>query len=151
MIINRGEVKEYLDKKEKSKEEMAKEFVKEFNQNAGNSRWIAEYKKCFHKDEPFTLLFLRKMWGWWIFKCMVEELQVGCYHNYYSFVDNDYVFTEYGRKKSDKFFKLLPEIKGILEKMDLPVFIMDKGERGKFEERVNKIKNKIREIENGKD
>jgi hypothetical protein len=142
-------------KKEKPEKQMAEEFIKSFNEEAKkqNSEWIAQMDECEYGEiGKFILLYLRKYKkvGWWIFKetKMMHELQVGCYYPHYSFVDNDYILTDYGKGKNEKIFKLLPQFKSILEAIPQAFFItpIEELTTEKMEKRIKSMENWVEKI-----
>ena len=61
-------------------------------------------------------------------------------------MDNDYVFSEYGQEKVNKFFKLLPEFRNILENIPQVIFILPKGKENNFGIEFARISKDIKEL-----
>ena len=125
----------------KSEKQMAREFVNSFNQEAKkqNSKWFAKMDNL----KKFISLHISK-------KTIrgVISLHIGCYKYHYSFVDNDYILTDYAKQKSDRLFKLLPEVKSVLEKIPQVFFILKQEECSQehMEKQLNEIRKQINEI-----
>ena len=134
-----------------------KEFVDSFNKEAKkqNSPWYAEIQKCIHsfgmdKGEEFILTHLCKkvVSGWWIFNTTdLIKLHICVYRDHMSFVENDYVVSEYGIKKNDKVFYFLPELTPVLEKIPQAVFILPKEEINNLGKRMKDITKRVGIIE----
>lgn len=142
MIIEEQEEQvDYVVKIKKSGEKQEprlkqkKEFVKSFNKESEkqNSEWFAEIQ-----PSEYNHLRISKYYGWWIFKGKIS-LFVGEYENHFSFVDNDYAFSDYGIELNKRIFKYLPEIKPILEKINQVFFILQFNEIGNFELEIGRI------------
>ena len=147
MIINKQQLSDILIKDKKiSRRELFRIFLKEFNQEAKiqNSKWFAEVQNIEDKREDYHFLFISKYVGWFIFK---EKISVHARANsegYYDFVDNDFICGPYGKKFSDKFFRLFPEFKLILERIPIKVFILKDNS---FEALNNELNTIEREVE----
>jgi len=160
MIIseNKEQIDYLYDKKIKKiepvpKRKMAIEFVKSFNREAKRqkSEWFAkiDYCKSFIDGRKFILLHIHKKR---FFKDIIS-LHIGCYEHHYSFVENDYLLTDYGKEKSDKIFKLLPEISPILENLPQVFFILKQEEssREHMEKMIAGIKKELNLLKNDKE
>lgn len=160
MIFNENTLVSYLVKKlnkePKPEKEMAIEFVREFNKesNKQNSKWFAEFEEHRHKgfDEgkPFILLHVKKRIakGWWIFKEIIStSIHVGCYEHHYSFVRNDYMTSGYGKEDNEEIFRLLPEIKPLLEKMPLAFSILEDYSESAMTKRIVELEEDIIKLE----
>jgi len=135
-----------------SRREAFREFIREFNEEAKeqNSKWFAEVHNKNDKREDYHFLHISKRLttGWWIFKDITTvSLHIGYDQSYFSFVDNDYVFSEYGGKRSDKLFKLLPEFKSILEKIKPKFSILYNCRAEDFRKSVGEIKKEISKLQ----
>ena len=117
MILNENQLKKLLMKnKEIPRKEAFRMFLKEFNEEAKKqkSEWFAEVQNKEDKREDYHFLHISKYVysGWWIFKTKEKiSLHISERGGYFSFVNNDFVFSEYGEKQNEEIFALLPEFK----------------------------------------
>lgn len=148
-------LEEYRTKEGYEKEKWrTKEFVDSFNKESQKQKslWYAEIKEC-EKDldgHPFILTYLIKKItkGWFIFKTTEKiKLHICVYDTHMSFVENDYVVSDYGLEVNNKVFKYIPELKPILEKIPQAVFILPKEEINNLGKRMNEINSRIEEME----
>lgn len=134
--------------------QMAAEFVRSFNTEAKkqNSKWFAEFKEhtSSFDGKKFILLHIhkRELEGWWIFKTTATtSVHVGCYDYHYSFVDNDFEFSEYQKQRNQELFKLIPEIRKILENIPQVMFINYQCKSEDFYKHLHEITKDIVELE----
>ena len=154
MIYQNKECLDYLikmrNKKQKPELQMKIDFIKSFNKEARkqNNIWFAELhnKDDSRLDYRFLNISKKIRIGWWIFKETKKiSLHIGFYSNHFLFVDNDYVFT-YGQEESDRFHRLLPQFKPILEKIPQVLFILPKGEEKNFEKTLAGISKDVSKL-----
>ena len=153
MILNENQLKKLLMKnKEIPRKKAYRMFLKEFNEEARKqkSEWFAEVQNKEDKREDYHFLHISKLVGWWIFKEKIS-LHISESRGYFSFVNNDFTFSEYGEKQNEEIFALIPEFKNILEKIDLPFFILKAYKEVDFEKRFNEINNSLEVIKRGLD
>jgi len=138
----------------KADKERAKDFVDSFNKEAKkqNSKWFAGWEEpiSFIDKKPFILTHIHKrlVKGWWIFKNITTiSLHIGCYDTHCSFVDNDYIISDYAKEKNDLIMKYLPEVRPILEKIQQVFWILPLSEIYNFEKRRAEIEKRIEKLE----
>lgn len=157
MILNENQLTKLLTKnKEIPRREAYRMFLKEFNTEAKKqkSEWFAEVQNQEDKREDYHFLHISKYIysGWWIFKTKEKvSLHISEGGGYFSFVNNDFCFSEYGEKHNEEIFALLPEFKNILEKINLPFFILKEYKEIDFQKRFNELNNCLETIEKGLD
>jgi len=127
-------------------------FLKEFNTEAKKqkSEWFAEVQNKEDKREEYHFLQISKYVGWWIFKEKIS-LHISESSGYFSFVNNDFSFSEYGEKQNEELFALFPEFKNIIQNCNFNFFILRDYHKSDFQKRFNELNNRLETIEMGLD